>query len=259
MESIKVASFAGDGRAHLIARAQNGTRAVAWPAGSVIEQVPQHGYGMSRVESNHVNSLAEVGDKAHFTSGCDDTALLTHWTSNPSRLCAEIIVGLVPDGFGVPLPSQHLVGGSYSADIVDNVVFIGHNEAEGAGWIKIPGNGTVHLDQGDSPMGNFTPADTALNTYENGITRLKVIQYGDASAIALVTDPAAGVSFSSQAHYFHADVLANGSLNHEYLGEQCWYPAPATAQQQPASRFCVRASGPAQENLVNGRWMPSQK
>ena len=259
LESVKVASFAGDGRAHLLARAQDGTKAVAWPAGSVIEQVPQKGYGMSRVESNHVNSVSEVGDRAHYTSGCDDTALLTQWTSNPSRLCADIIVGLVPDGYGVPLPSQHFVGESYSADIVDNVIFIGQNEAEGAGWIKIPGNGTVRLEEGDGPLGGFTPADTALTTYENGITRLKVIQYGDTSAIALVNDPAAGVSFSSQARFFHADVLANGSLGHEYLGEQCWYPAPATSQQQPTSRFCVRASGPAQETLVSGRWVPSSK
>ncbi len=257
-ENVKVASFAGDGRAHLIARAQNKTAAVAWPAGSIIEQVPQNGYGMARVESNHLNSLADVDDKAHFTSGCDDTALLTHWTSNPSRLCAEIIVGLVPDGYGVPLPAQHFVGQSFSMDIVDNTIFTGHNEPEGEGWIKIPGNGSVRLEQGDGPLSSFTSVDTALNTYENGTTLVKIVKYGDASAYGYVNDPGAGVSFSPQNHFFHAEVLANGSLNHEYLGEQCWYPAPA-AGQQPKSRFCVRASGPAQENLVGGRWISSPK
>jgi hypothetical protein len=92
-----------------------------------------------------------------------------------------------------------------------------------------------------------------MNTYINGNTRVQIIKYGNVSALGVVEDQGANVSFSPQNHYFTADVLANGSLGHQYLGEQCWY-AIQPGTQPPTSRFCVRASGPAQENLVDGRW-----
>ncbi len=254
-EAISVASFAGDGRAHVLARGQAGTRAVAWPAGSIIEQGAPINYGMAQIESNHLNSLADY-KQATFASGCDDTAQLAHWTSSPSRLCAEIIVGLVPDGYGIPFPSQHFNVPPSSLQIVGNTIFAGDNEQNGEGWIKIPGNGNVNLDQGDRPLMHFSSADTALNTYVNASTKVQVLKWSGTSALAVVHDLSADVEFSPQDHYFNAEVTANGSLGHQYLGEQCWYPMqPGT--QQPTSRFCVRAAGPAQENLVNGHWVAS--
>jgi hypothetical protein len=251
-ESVRVGSFAGDGQAHLESRGQNKTQAIAWPAGSIIEQVPANGYGLARIASNHINSVA-FDPRAGFSSGCDDTAQLTKWTSSPSRLCADIIVGLVPDGYGIPFPPQHYVGVNFSLEATGNSLFTGSSEQNGQGWFKIAGNGSLYIDQGNQPLRSFTSADTAMNTYMNGNTQVQIIKYGTVSALGAVEDPGANVSFSPQGHYFHADVLANGSLGHEYLGEQCWY-AIQPGTQQPTSRFCVRASGPAQENLVNGKW-----
>ena len=251
-ETVMVASFAGDGRAHVISRGQNKTAAVAWPAGSIIEQSPPNGYGQVRIESNHINSVS-YESRTRYASGCDDTAQLAQWTSSPSRLCAEVILGLVPDGYGVPFPPQHYVGNSFSVEAVANSIFTGSEEQYGQGWFKIAGNAAITLDQGDAPLKNFSSADTALNTYINGNTRVQVIKYGKISALALVQDLSANVIFSPQEHYYSADIQTGGSLGHQYLGEQCWY-AIQPGTQPPTSRFCVRASGPAQENLVNGRW-----
>jgi hypothetical protein len=256
-ESIRVASFAGDGRAHLTSRAQDGTHAIAWPAGSVIEQSPPNGYGSARIESNHLNSIDGTDDK-RFSVGCDDTAQLTEWTSSPSRLCAEIILGLVPDGYQVQFPSQHYIADGFTAEVTDTTIFTGTPEVEGQGWIKIPGNGGLTLDQGDGPLREFASADTALNTYINGNTRVQVVKWGDASALAAVHDLSANVSFSPQDHYYRADIQTGRSIGQQYLGDQCWY-AIQPGGGQPASRFCIRATGPAQERLENGRWVPSGK
>ncbi|HEY0786365.1 MAG TPA: hypothetical protein VGD62_10870, partial [Acidobacteriaceae bacterium] len=104
----------------------------------------------------------------------------------------------------------------------------------------------------------FASADTALNTYMNGNTRVQVVKWGNTTADAVVHDMSANVVFSPQDHYYAADIATGGVLSHQYLNEQCWYPIQPGAQQ-PTSRFCVRASGPAQENLVNGRWVGSGK
>ena len=254
-EAIKVAGFAGDGNAHLRTRALNKTSAVAWPAGSTIEQIPANGYGIVRVEENHLNSI-EPNPK-RYTSGCDDNAQLSHWTSSPSRLCAEIIVGLVPDGYMVPYPDQH-VSGDFQMAVVNNSIANGGSEVDGQGWIKIAANGTVDIDQGNAPLTRFSPAETALNDYQNGNTRVHILQWGKQSALAMVRDLSANAIISPQNHLFSSDVSVNHSLSHQYLGEQCWYPIqPGTAQ--PTNRFCVRAGGPSQETLVNGRWVAATR
>jgi hypothetical protein len=252
-ESILVASFTGDGKAHVIARGQNGTAAIAWPAGSIIEQIANGGYGQAHLESNHFNSL-HFDTHARYASGCDDTAQLTRWTSSPSRLCAEIIAGVVPDGYGVPFPPQHYVTESFALEISGNSIFTGGDEQYGQGWIKIAGNGEVNLDQGDPPLRAFTSADTALNTYVNGNTRVQVVKYGNVSALAVVHDLSANVMFSPQEHYYTSDIMIDNSLSHQYLGQECWY-AMQPGNRPPARRFCLSANGPVEENLVNGRWM----
>ena len=252
-EKVQVASFAGDGRGHLLARGQGGTKAIAWPVGSVIEQAPPNNYGMARVENNHLNSLADFPGMV-YASGCDDTAQLTRWTSSPSRLCAEIIVGLVPDGYGIPLPSQRFITPASSLAVVGNSIFANTNEPAGEGWLKIAGNANLEIDEGNVPLKQFTPADTALNTYINQATLVQVVKWGNVSALAFVHDLSADVTFAPQDHFYNAGIVTGGSIGRQYLGEQCWYALQPGAQQ-PTSRFCVRASGPAQENLVGGRWV----
>ena len=161
-------------------------------------------------------------------------------------------------GTGCRFPPQHYVTRGFGIAFVNNSIYTEQSETEGAGWIKIAGNAAVFLDQGDLPLRAFTSADTAMHTYVNDNTRVQVVQWGSVSALATVQDLSAGVKFSPQDHYYQADILTNGTLGHQYLGEQCWY-AIAQGTQQPQSRFCLRAGGPAQESLVNGRWVSTGK
>lgn len=238
MEMLKIASFAGDGRAYVL---QRGTRPVAWPAGSVIEQQPANGYGTIRLEENHFNSVVDAS-QGPYTSGCNDTTQLAQWISNPSELCAEVIAGLVPDGYMVPFPSQDYVHQSFDLHIVDNSIYTGGTEPDGSGWIKIPGDATVRIDQGNDPLRNFADAQTAMHSYSNGVTRVQVVTYPGASrqgsALAYVEDAAAGVRFSPQDHFFAADVERDGALQHQVSGQPCWYGTQA-GNASPGQRTCL--------------------
>ncbi len=245
-ERVVVASFAGDGNAYLLARARDGSRAIAWPAGSVIEQAPPRGYGVARIEESHFNSL--FADSSKYAPGCSDTAQRTQWTSSPSRLCAEIIAGLVPDGYGVPFPSQGYNAPPFTLDIESNSIYT-QDELSGGGWIKIPADAELILNQGNQPLTHFADPASALTTYSNDNTRVQVVNWGTRTALAHVHDLAAGVEFSPQDHYYAAEVLVNGSLSHQYIGDPCWYDGAHT------SRFCIHASGATQERLTNGRWV----
>ncbi len=257
-ETVLVGAFSADGQAHLLAR---GKQPVAWPAGSVIEQAPSGGYGMIRLEENHFNSLAANFDP-RYRLGCSDTEPQKQWTSNPSALCAEVIVGLVPDGYMIPYLTEDYVHLAFGVDLAGDSIFTGGSEQNGEGWVKIPGNGGVIVEAGNEPLRSFVDAETALHSYSNGVSRVQVLTYpGKAggkpvSALAYVVDQSAGVKFSPQEGFYTADIMHNGTLDHQYLGSQCWYNTPA-GSAAPNRRTCAGAGGALQESsLVGGRWVP---
>ena len=257
-ELVQVAAFSADGQAHLFSR---GKQPVAWPAGSIVEQAPANGYGSIRLEENHFNSLAD--NFGRFRSGCSDTAQQQHWTSSPSELCAEIIAGLVPDGYMVPFPTQDYVHNSFALDVVNDSIYTGGTEEGGQGWIKIPGNAAVNIDAQNAPLRSFVDADTALHTYSNGVTRVRIVTYPAtvpgakaASALAYVTDPSAGVRFSPQEGFYVADVMRDGTLAHQYLGSECWYNTLA-GSAAPDHRTCAGAGIAGEATYSGGRWIPA--
>ncbi len=259
MELVEVGAFSADGRAHLLAR---GKHPVAWPAGSVIEQVATNSYGVARVEENHLNSLsADMGSQ--YTSGCSDTEQLSRWTSSPSRLCAEVIAGHVPDGFMVPFPTDDYVHNGFALHLVDNSIFTGGSEAAGEGWVKIPGNATVEIDSGNEPLRGFVDAGTALHSYNNGAPRVQVVTWPatapgakPASALAYVTDTSAGVRFSPQEGFYQADVMRDGTLAQQYLPSRCFYNT-AGGSAGPDARTCAGPGGLTPSTLTGGRWVPA--
>ncbi len=240
LELVQVGAFSGDGAAHLLKR---GDHAVAWPAGSIIEQAAPNGYGVLRLEEDHLNSLDTTFDQ-RYPSGCSDTEQLKNWTSSPSELCAEVIAGLVPDGYMVPFPTQDYVHQSFTVHLVDNSIYTGGTEQDGEGWVKIPGNATVEIDQGNEPLTSFVDAGTALHSYSNGLSRVQLVTYGGgprpASALGYVVDPSAGVRFSPQNGFYEAEVMRDGALAHQYLHSECWYDT-AAGSAAPGQRSCTGA------------------
>jgi hypothetical protein len=254
MEFVTVGAFSGDGQAHLIAR---GKAPIAWPAGSIIEQAMPSGYGTIGIQENHLNSIAP-SDGSRYTSGCSDTEQRTEWVSSPSELCAEILAGLVPDGYMIPFPTQTYVHSGYALNVAGNAIYTGGSEQDGQGWIKIPGNAAVRIGDADEPLRTFTDAQTALHQYVNGNTKLQIVQWPGtrpASALAYVVDPSAGVRFSPQERFFTADVMENGVLDHQYIGSQCWYNTSSDTAS-PTARACAGPQGMSSDALMNGRWTP---
>ena len=254
-EFIRVGAFSADGKAHLLQRGKN---PLAWPAGSIIEQSPPNGYGAIRLQENHFDSNA-TKYSAKFTSACSDTEQRKDWTSSPSQLCAEIIAGVVPDGYMVAFPTQNYVHTSFNLEVVDNSLFVGGKEPDGQGWIKIPGNATVNINQGNPPLRNFVNAEDALHTYVNGVTRVQVVQYPNgskpASALAYVVDNSAGVRFSPQEHFYSAQVMKDNTLSHQYLGQHCWYDT-STGSANPDRRTCSGPDGGLVHSaFMNGKWV----
>ncbi len=254
VEMVQVAAFSADGKARLLSR---GKPARSWPAGSVIEQMPANGYGVLRIEEDHLNSL-DPDASGGYRSGCSDTGQRTQWTSSPSELCAEVIVGLVPDGFMVPFPTMDYVHQGFAVHMADNSVYTGGSEADGQGWVKIPGNGAVEINAANEPLRSFVDANTALHTYENGLTHVRVIEWPGAgkpaSALAYVVDRSAGVRFSPQEGFYEGDVMREGQIARQYLHGQCWYDTSASSSE-PDRRACVGGGGMAQATLSGGRWV----
>lgn len=251
VEMVEVGAFSGDGKAHLLARGKN---ARSWPAGSVMEQASPNSYGVMRIEENHLNSL-DPDESGPYQSGCSNTAQLQNWTSSPSELCAEVIAGLVPDGYMVPFPTQDYVHQGYTLRLVDNSIFTGGTEQDGQGWIKIPGNANVEIDAVNEPLRAPRDAGTALQRYDNGVNHVQVVQWPGAkpaSALAYVVDRAAGVRFSPQEGFYEGDVMRDGALNHQTLHTPCWYSA-----SNPNQRTCLgapSAAAPSQASAAPTRF-----
>ena len=142
-EYVEVAGFAGNGNMYLGlgGRAQNGTTAVAWPAGALVELVGS-GITSLKVTNSHVNaqdafsSLGSAG--ANLTRNCDNSGVNT---------CAEIIAGYIPDGRWV---QQHgSTGDIFTTSAVTlnlSNLHMFNGSISGQGLLAIHSNVTLTLD-----------------------------------------------------------------------------------------------------------------
>ncbi len=240
-ETVHVAAFSGDGQAHLIRR---GDHAVAWPKGTIMEQVAAPGYGGHRIEQNHLNSIIAKHD-ARFQIDCDDTAQLpAGWQHSPSKMCAEILAGYVPDGFIIPFPSETWVSQIMSLRVTDNSLAKGDDENIGAGWVKIAAAADVTIEQQDGPLRTAVDPHTALHRYVNDAGRAVYIEWpglhgaAPASAYGNFADPSAGVRFSPNLGYYQAQVVYKGSLSEQQIHAACVIASPAKGQQE-ADTACM--------------------
>ncbi len=129
-EQIAVAGFAGDGNMYLGVggRGQNGTTAIAWPAGALVE-ILGGGITSFKVTNSHVNAqdafsvMGAAG--ANLTRNCDNSGVNT---------CAEIIAGYIPDGRWVQQrgsPGDTLTGPSVTMNLSNVKMFSGAVAGQG--------------------------------------------------------------------------------------------------------------------------------
>ena len=211
-ETVSVQAFSADGLAHLI-----GPRSgIAWPKGSIMEQAPRQTYGSAQMVATHSNSVDEPVWTSILIDGCNDTAqlpLTSAWTSSRSELCSEVIDGPVPDGYAVPFIWQHYAYFTAALHLIDSTFYFNTNadsEMVGAGWIKIPGNGTVQLDMGNGHLVGQLPAATATSQYINGLARVAFVTDQGATALGQIMDPSAGYMNSRNNNILSVPVDSNG-------------------------------------------------
>jgi hypothetical protein len=127
----------GSGWHHYGARGQNGTKALAWPAGTIYEQVYFSQGASIHLVDNHFNSAVYRYDQAGYTVTCNPDNEMT---------CGEIIDGIEPDAFfawnspnrntwtrGLVFTGNNSIGNDPPSVIAGNI------EIHGSGFIDLKG------------------------------------------------------------------------------------------------------------------------
>ncbi len=269
VESVSVNAFSGDGAAHLQSR---GSTAFAWPAGSIIElNIIGGGYGVTRLVSNHFNSLVPLNYTDHtgsnpqyFLDSCSDYSLLgAPVQGSTSTTCGEVLVGFVPDGYSIQAPGpNYYLPYSWNVELSNNSVYTGNGGSlDGSGFVKIMANGAVSFAPGDdgpppAPR-RFDPVAIANGIYTTGAVNVAFGNWNGAFALGSMTSPGAGVigwrpgaAFSGKIY----DPVTNGTLATELLGggNQCTYTGATAANPGGTSRLCIFPGGVAQDSSSDG-------
>ena len=226
-EQVSVAGFAGDGNLYL-----QGTRnGHVFPAGSwVIEPLAKSTYGVLTVRNVHSESVQDSGAPQGTVAGCSDTAQQTGaWIGNPSQICAEVIVGDVPDGYSVPFQHQHYGTNPSVLHVIDTTFYTsGQGELTGMGWIKVPMNGSVFLDQGNGIVNTQTVSAT---NYGNVLLMRDAV--GSTTALGILSDPSG--HYYSDTSTGEVEAMANDAW-HQALNHVELIPVPTSNGVTPATK-----------------------
>ncbi len=268
-EAVSVNAFSGDGAGHLASRS---VTAYAWPAGSVIEwTAPSGGYGVTRLISNHINSIVPLNYADHsgsnpnyFVDSCSDyTFLPVPAQGTTSSVCSDVIAGFVPDGYSIlaPSPSFYL-GLSWNVEFSNNTFYTGPGgSVDGQGFVKVMANANVSFSPGDdappAAPRRFDPAAIASGTYANGAVNVTFGNWNGVFALGALTSPGASVVGWNPAGAFSGkiyDPVTNGILATELLGSgnQCTYTGATAANRGGTSRLCEFPGGVAQDVSTDG-------
>ncbi len=257
-ERVAVAGFAGDGNVYLGAggRGQNGTTAIAWPAGALVELV---GSGVSsfKVTNSHVNAqdafsvMGAAG--ANLTRNCDNSGVNT---------CAEIIAGYVPDGRWVQQrgnAGDTSTGPTVSMNLSNISMFTG--SVSGQGLLAVHSNVALTLDgRATGPSageGYSVPYGASLGTVFGGAAvALPTYPNGHQPYLAL-TDNANQRTSSSTGSLYKQAIAVYETAAHSSVGDQIaseydlmdqpyaaapGTPAIASGGTLPAGTYSVRAA-----------------
>jgi hypothetical protein len=220
-EQVAVAGFAGDGNMYLGVggRGQNGTTAIAWPAGALVE-ILGGGITSLKVANSHVNAqdafsvMGAAG--ANLTRNCDNSGVNT---------CAEIIAGYIPDGRWVQQRGNSgdtSTGPSVTMNLSNVKMFSG--AVAGQGLLAVHSSVGLTLDGRSagpsSGEGYSVPYGASLAGVTGGATvTLPTYPNGHQPYFAL-TDNANQRTSSSSGNIFKQTIAVYDGAGHTSVGDQ---------------------------------------
>lgn len=252
--------FSGDGQFHITQRNQSGSTApanTAWPAGSVIAQVPQSNYGTMQVSDDHFNSIDPPG--SNWAVDCNDAT---------SLICGEAVVGSIPNGYTVASTAGFWSGAPGAAAVAFSDdewwgIISPANENAGEGMVKISVEGSVTETNGIQAAGGDTSA--VLNGQYLGNSNVYAVQEVDGSyawtGYSNPTQQQAGNTtngpfYESMVDGFNDPVLganpfSSYSMGHQFANSECWYDVPPSGQSHALNRWCM-TGGPGNTGAKQG-------
>lgn len=231
--------FAGDGKFHIITRNLSDSTApanTAWPAGSIIAQVPTSNIGVTEISNSHLESIDEPG--SNWGVVCNDST---------DQICGEVIVGSIPNGYTTFSTAGQAGAGANVNVSLQNDEWWGLTNVNniGAGFVKVSILGSVNLTGRNSANSETDPQDGQW--VRNGVI---AVQEADGThAWASFTNPANQTIGSSTSDEWETAIVptntdsvtgqSTGSIGHQFLNSHCWYDTPPAGQTHSLIRQCL--------------------
>ena len=238
--------FAGDGQFYIKTRNGTGSTApsnTAWPAGSIIAEVPQGNYGTLQVSNNHLEDVDSPG--SNWAAGCNDST---------DQICAEAIVGGIPNGY-TTFSAQNSGAPNVAVNFTDDEFwgFCSADEIVGEGCIKVSILGSVITN--GSANGRAGETDEVANgQYLNSSNVVAVQEASGGYAGIGYVNTSNDTSASSFSDYYESKVdsyndsvlgvnpgTSHGyAFGHQFNDSSCWYDVPPAGQTHALNRYCMK-------------------
>jgi len=252
-----LAITAGDGTIHFNRRNFSGSMlpadagTIAWPAGSVVSEVPQSPYGALTVIASHFESIAPTGSDSGWSSDCDDQSAL---------ICATAIIGGIPNGYTTYPTAGDPPGGAVTFIDVEWWGLGGpSNENIGQQFIKVVGRGDITVINGGQHGQILGESAEAINgqLLNNASPTVYAVPGKDGSIPYLTySNPTANIYLNTTRPSYLA--MVNGindpllgenprsryAVGFQFAGSSCVYDTPAPDAKHATIRHCIKG-GPA--------------
>ncbi|HTY84116.1 MAG TPA: glycosyl hydrolase family 28-related protein [Silvibacterium sp.] len=250
---IAFAAFSGDGQAHFTNRNYGGTVGqtnIAWPAGSIIAEIPQGSYGTLTVKSSHLSAIDPASATGGWAAYCNDTNYL---------ICANTIAGPIPNGYTTFTNGQLAGGGGDASIAFENDEWWGFggaaNELMGQLFVKGLGNSRITVTNGGAAGAAGETSEVTTGQYlANTSPAVVAVQYGDGSTgwvsysnpqQGTLTSNIGGPFYDSTVDKLNDPVLganpnSGWAMGHQFAGSTCSYDTPAAGQSHSTYRFCMK-------------------
>jgi hypothetical protein len=262
---IASAIFSGDGQAHFTTRNYGGTVSqtnIAWPAGSIIAEIPQSSYGTLTVKSSHLSALDPPAANSGWAAYCNDSNYL---------ICANTIAGPIPNGYTTFTNGQVGGGGGGASINFEGDEWWGFggatNELTGQMFVKALGSSRISVTNSGAATTAGETSEVLSGQYlANSSPSVTAVQYGDGSTgWVSYTNPQQGTVASNTNGPFYESVVdslgdpvlganpnSGWALGHQFAGSTCNYDTPAAGQTHSTYRFCMKG-GPS-NTATNAGW-----